>query len=149
MSTDLHLHNHQLPKLRITAVNLDDKEQVTTPNSSDQIIIPHDVVVPDTMSSSATITQPDETIQNENDATDDGTVVDGENQTDESYRTPTSKESKIPEIQDCPPAPRKPKPFVSCKRKLMDEFQFFEVSNNEDMDAFFRSTFPKRTCPCT
>lgn len=77
----------------------------------------------------------------------DGAVVDGE--IDESYRTPTSKESKIPEIQDCPPAPRKPKPFVSCKRKLMDDFQFFEVKNNEDMDAFFRSTFPKRTCPCT
>lgn len=67
---------------------------------------------------------------------------------DESYKTPTSKESKIPEILTCPPAPKKPKPFVSCKRKLLDEFQFFEVSN-EDMDAFFRSTFPKRPCPCT
>jgi hypothetical protein len=135
MSTDLHLHHNQLPKLRITAVNLDDeKEEVTTP-SSDQII--PDVVVPDTMSSSTAITQPDEIIQNENDVTDDGTVVDGVNENDESYRTPTSKESKIPEIQDCPPAPRKPKPFVSCKRKLMDEFKFFEVSNNEEIDVEF------------
>ncbi|XP_045808595.1 uncharacterized protein LOC123902835 [Trifolium pratense] len=157
MSTDLHLHHHQLPKLRINAVvKLDDnvEEDVVTTPSSDQIIIPDDVVaIADTMSSSTAITQPDEIIQNENDATvtatDDGTVVDGVNENDQSYRTPTSKESKIPEIQDCPPAPRKPKPFVSCKRKLMDELQFFEVSNNEDMDAFFRSTFPKRTCPCT
>lgn len=140
MSTDLHLHR-QLPKLRISAVKLDD--DVVTP-SSDQI---PDVVVADNMSS--TIIQPEienkNEIEIENDG--DGAVVDGDNVNDESYRTPTSKESKIPEIQDCPPAPRKPKPFVSCKRKLMDEFQFFEVSNNEDMDAFFRSTFPKRTCP--
>jgi len=133
MSTDLHLQ--QLPKLRISAVddNLDD--DVVTP-SSDQV-----PDVADTMSSSANI-EPE--IEKEN---VDGAVVDGE--IDESYRTPTSKESKIPEIQDCPPAPRKPKPLVSCKRKLMDDFQFFEVKNNEDMDAFFRSTFPKRTCPCT
>lgn len=135
MSTDLHLQ--QLPTLRISAAvdNLDDDDDVVTP-SSDQL-----PDVADTMSSSAII-EPE--IEKEN---VDGAVVDGE--IDESYRTPTSKESKIPEIQDCPPAPRKPKPFVSCKRKLMDDFQFFEVKNNEDMDAFFRSTFPKRTCPCT
>lgn len=134
MSTDLHLQ--QLPTLRISAAvdNLDDDDVVTP--SSDQL-----PDVADTMSSSAII-EPE--IEKEN---VDGAVVDGE--IDESYRTPTSKESKIPEIQDCPPAPRKPKPFVSCKRKLMDDFQFFEVKNNEDMDAFFRSTFPKRTCPCT
>jgi len=133
MSTDLHLQ--QLPKLRISAVDVVENDDVVTP-SSDQA-----PDVADTMSSSAII-EPE--IEKEN---VDGAVVDGE--IDESYRTPTSKESKIPEIQDCPPAPRKPKPFVSCKRKLMDDFQFFEVKNNEDMDAFFRSTFPKRTCPCT
>lgn len=135
MSTDLHLQ--QLPTLRISAAvdNLDDDDDVVTP-SSDQV-----PDVADTMSSSAII-EPE--IEKEN---VDGAVVDGE--IDESYRTPTSKESKIPAIHDCPPAPRKPKPFVSCKRKLMDDFQFFEVKNNEDMDAFFRSTFPKRTCPCT
>lgn len=133
MSTDLH--HQQLPKLRISAVDVVLDDDVVTP-SSDQV-----PDVADTMSSSAII---ESEIEKEN---VDGAVVDGE--IDESYRTPTSKESKIPEIQDCPPAPRKPKPFVSCKRKLMDDFQFFEVKNNEDMDAFFRSTFPKRTCPCT
>lgn len=133
MSTDLHLQ--QLPKLRISAVDVIENDDVVTP-SSDQV-----PDVADTMSSSAII---ESEIEKEN---VDGAVVDGE--IDESYRTPTSKESKIPEIQDCPPAPRKPKPFVSCKRKLMDDFQFFEVKNSEDIDAFFRSTFPKRTCPCT
>lgn len=140
MSTDLHLQ--QLPKLRISAVDVVvENDDVVTP-SSDQA-----PDVADTMSSSAII-QPEIVKENEIEKESvDGAVVDGE--IDESYRTPTSKESKIPEIQDCPPAPRKPKPFVSCKRKLMDDFQFFEVKNNEDMDAFFRSTFPKRTCPCT
>lgn len=133
MSTDLHLQ--QLPTLRISAVDIVENDDVVTPSSNQ---VPD---VADTMSSSAVV-EPE--IEKEN---VDGAVVDGE--IDESYRTPTSKESKIPEIQDCPPAPRKPKPFVSCKRKLMDDFQFFEVKNNEDMDAFFRSTFPKRTCPCT
>lgn len=139
MSTDLHLH-HQLPKLRISAAKLDDVDADVP--SSDQIL---EVPVDDIPSSP--VTQPETETENENEK--DGAVVDGENGNDESYRTPTSKESKIPEILNCPPAPKKPKPFVSCKRKLMDEFQFFEVSSNEDMDAFFRSTFPKRTCPCT
>ncbi|CAL5209063.1 unnamed protein product [Lathyrus oleraceus] len=141
MSTDLHLH-HQLPKLRISAVKLDDVDVDADVVSSNQT---PEVPVDDIPSSP--IAQPE--TENEN----DGAVVDGEheneNENDESYRTPTSKESKIPEILNCPPAPKKPKPFVSCKRKLMDEFQFFEVSSNEDMDAFFRSTFPKRPCPCT
>ncbi|CAI8603891.1 unnamed protein product [Vicia faba] len=141
MSTDLHLH-HQLPKLRITAVKLDDDVDVDVDVvSSDQF--PETPAVDDIPSSP--ITQRETETETEN----DGAVVDGENENDESYRTPTSKESKIPEILNCPPAPKKPKPFVSCKRKLMDEFQFFEVSSNEDMDAFFRSTFPKRPCPCT
>ncbi|XP_027367292.1 cyclin-dependent protein kinase inhibitor SMR1 [Abrus precatorius] len=119
MSTDLHLH-HELPKLRIAAVKIDD---VPSPD--------HDI--------SSVVTR----AENENDGA--VTVADDE----ESYRTPTSKESKIPAVLTCPPAPRKPKPFVSCKRKLLDEFQFFEVTSKEDMDAFFRSTFPKRSCPCT
>ncbi|OIW01719.1 hypothetical protein TanjilG_05172 [Lupinus angustifolius] len=41
-------------------------------------------------------------------------------------RTPTSRESKIPEMVLCPPAPRRPKSLVSRKRKHVDEFQFFE-----------------------
>ncbi|XP_061363806.1 cyclin-dependent protein kinase inhibitor SMR6-like [Gastrolobium bilobum] len=118
MSTDLHLH-HELPKLRISAVKMEDI------HSSDRNM---SNVVPQ--------------VKDENDA-----AVSADD--DESYRTPTSKESKIPAILTCPPAPRKSKAFVSCKRKLLDEFQFFEVTNKEDMDAFFRSTFPKRSCPCT
>ncbi|KAE9617529.1 hypothetical protein Lal_00034998 [Lupinus albus] len=64
------------------------------------------------------------------------------------YQTPTSKESKIPAIITCPRAPRKAKQ-ISCKRKLMDEYQFFEVVNKEEMDAFSMSNFPKRSCRCT
>ncbi|TKY51722.1 hypothetical protein E2542_SST23241 [Spatholobus suberectus] len=117
MSTDLHLH-HDLPKLRIAGVKIDE------------------VPSPDRDVASA-VTRAE--TQNDVAAADE----------DESYRTPTSKESRIPAILTCPPAPRKPRAFVGCKRKLLDEFQFFEVPNKEDMDAFFRSTFPKRTCPCT
>ncbi|CAL0321234.1 unnamed protein product [Lupinus luteus] len=40
--------------------------------------------------------------------------------------TPTSRESKIPEMVSCPPAPRRKKSLVSHKRKHVDEFQFFE-----------------------
>ncbi|OIW01503.1 hypothetical protein TanjilG_19429 [Lupinus angustifolius] len=67
---------------------------------------------------------------------------------DDGYLTPTSKESKIPTIIECPPAPRKAKQ-VSCKRKLMDEYRFFEVENKEEMDAFFMSNFPKKSCHFT
>ncbi|KAI4352650.1 hypothetical protein L6164_006881 [Bauhinia variegata] len=69
-------------------------------------------------------------------------------ETEDGCRTPTSKESRIPEILSCPPAPRKPKRLVSCKRKLADEFQFFEVVNKEEIDAFFRSVASKRSCRC-
>ncbi|CAL0333429.1 unnamed protein product [Lupinus luteus] len=72
----------------------------------------------------------------------------GGNNNDDGYLTPTSKESKILTIITCPPAPRKAK-RVSCKRKLMDEYQFFEVENKEEIDAFFMSNFPKRNCHCT
>ncbi|KAK7279511.1 hypothetical protein RJT34_24564 [Clitoria ternatea] len=120
MSTDLQIH-HELPKLRIAAVKIED------------------VPSPDHHNVSSVATRAD----NENDAA--VTVSDD----DESYRTPTSKASKIPAILTCPPAPKKSKPFGSCKRKLLDDFQFFEVTSKEDMDAFFRSTFPKRSCPCT
>lgn len=61
----------------------------------------------------------------------------------ERCRTPTSKEHRIPEILDCPPAPRKParaRRAPSCKRKL-SELKFFEIVNPEEVDAFFRSSF--------
>ncbi|KAJ4720684.1 cyclin-dependent protein kinase inhibitor SMR1-like [Melia azedarach] len=60
----------------------------------------------------------------------------------ESCTTPKSEENKIPAILCCPPAPRKPKRrTVSCKRKLADEMQFFEILNGEEVDSFFRSSF--------
>ncbi|KAL4342494.1 hypothetical protein GQ457_08G011280 [Hibiscus cannabinus] len=67
--------------------------------------------------------------------------------------TPTSEESKIPAVLSCPGAPRKPrKTFVSCKRKL-SEFQFFEILNRDEVDAFFQAGFhdpvAKRRCPRT
>ncbi|XVF76631.1 hypothetical protein PTKIN_Ptkin13bG0281800 [Pterospermum kingtungense] len=36
---------------------------------------------------------------------------------DDGFRTPTSLDHKIPVIKQCPPAPRKPKPLPSNKRK--------------------------------
>ncbi|XP_020222795.1 cyclin-dependent protein kinase inhibitor SMR1 [Cajanus cajan] len=130
MSTDLHLH-HELPKLRIAAVKLED-----APSSPRREV------------SSVVDTPPEDQNHVAAGATAGAASATAGTEEDESYRTPTSKESRIPAIMTCPPAPKKAKPFISCKRKLLDEFQFFEVSN-EDMDAFFRSTFPKRSCPCT
>ncbi|GAV90640.1 hypothetical protein CFOL_v3_34047 [Cephalotus follicularis] len=61
-------------------------------------------------------------------------------------QTPTSEEHKIPALLFCPPAPRKPRPTFSCKRRL----QFFEIVNPEEIDNFFRSSFDnlvtKRRC---
>lgn len=138
MSTDLHLHN-DLPQLRIASAAAADAVVKTDDLPSDD---------DDRNAVSSVITQTET-------ETDGATIVDvavavnvNVNVNDENYRTPTSKESKIPATMTCPPAPRKPK-LASCKRKLLDEFQFFDVTNKEDMDAFFRSTFPKKSCTCT
>ncbi|KAK9290094.1 hypothetical protein L1049_008258 [Liquidambar formosana] len=45
-------------------------------------------------------------------------VVDEEDDGNDGFRTPTSLENKIPVIKQCPPAPRKPKPIPSTKRKV-------------------------------
>ncbi|PPR93490.1 hypothetical protein GOBAR_AA27182 [Gossypium barbadense] len=68
--------------------------------------------------------------------------------------TPTSKEHKIPAVLSCPGAPKKPrKTYVSCKRKLLSKFQFFDIINREEVDAFFNTGFDhsisKRRCPPT
>ncbi|MED6199379.1 hypothetical protein PIB30_075417 [Stylosanthes scabra] len=134
MSTDLHLH-HNLPKLRISPIKMENSKNKSVIQSSDQ-------------NGDAVEERAEAVVTNGGD--DGGAVVlAAEEEDEESYRTPTSKESKIPEMVNCPPAPKKAKAFASCKRKLLDEFQFFDVNNKEDMDAFFRSTFPKRTCSCT
>lgn len=59
---------------------------------------------------------------------------------EEGYRTPTSKEHKIPVLVSCPPAPRKPRRVAPCKRKLT-ELDFFKVVNRDEVDEFFRSSF--------
>ncbi|KAL1101678.1 hypothetical protein V6Z11_D05G312600 [Gossypium hirsutum] len=57
--------------------------------------------------------------------------------------TPTSDENKIPPVLSCPAAPTKPKrtASVSCKRKLFQNFNFFEIVNSEEVDAFFKAGF--------
>lgn len=57
--------------------------------------------------------------------------------------TPTSDENKIPPVLSCPAAPTKPKKTasVSCKRKLFQNLQFFEIANSEEVDAFFKAGF--------
>ncbi|KAL7252832.1 hypothetical protein ACSBR1_007397 [Camellia fascicularis] len=73
---------------------------------------------------------------------------------DDECHTPKSPEHKIPAILICPPAPKKPKRSVSCKRKLC-ELEFFEIVAREEVESFFRSSFDefvdvnlKRRCPC-
>ncbi|CAL0303099.1 unnamed protein product [Lupinus luteus] len=130
MSTNLQLP-HELPKLQISSVK---------------------TILPDHI---ATIIHV-KVEQNNGDGGDGSGGNDNSYQTqqdsgggdDNSYQTPTSKESKIPAIITCPQAPRKSKQ-ISCKRKLMDEYQFFEVVNKEETDAFSMSNFPKRSCRCT
>ncbi|XP_039002293.1 cyclin-dependent protein kinase inhibitor SMR1-like [Hibiscus syriacus] len=75
------------------------------------------------------------------------------NNTASECSTPTSEENKIPAVFSCPGAPRKHrKTYVSCKRKL-SEFQFFDILNRDEVDAFFESGFhdpvSKRRCPRT
>ncbi|OIV90595.1 hypothetical protein TanjilG_01676 [Lupinus angustifolius] len=130
MSTHLHQPHRQLPNPHISTI------QINNSPSSDETIS----IISPTISQLSK--EPELKKKTQNHVEKTGTD-------DDSCRTPTTKESKIPEIVSCPPAPRKPKALVSCKRKLMDEFKFFEDTNKEDMEAFFRSTFPKRNCPCT
>ncbi|GMI84837.1 LOSS OF GIANT CELLS FROM ORGANS, SIAMESE RELATED 1 [Hibiscus trionum] len=90
------------------------------------------------------------------DQTGTGTQQENKDRDDSSSSecsTPTSEEHKIPAVLACPGAPRKPrKTHVSCKRKL-SEFQFFEILNRDEVDAFFEAGFldpiAKRRCPRT
>ncbi|KAL3530484.1 hypothetical protein ACH5RR_009806 [Cinchona calisaya] len=60
---------------------------------------------------------------------------------DEECKTPISQDQKIPAPQSCPPAPRKRKRGVSCKRKKT-KLQFFEnnTDQKEEVESFFRSS---------
>ena len=48
---------------------------------------------------------------------------------DDGFRTPTSLDHKIPESLQCPPAPRKPKPIPSTKRKAGRRRIMLDLSN--------------------
>nr|DAD48758.1 TPA_asm: hypothetical protein HUJ06_018695 [Nelumbo nucifera] len=74
-------------------------------------------------------------IQTERSSEEGGAIIQSENQEDEC-RTPTSEEHKIPIIQTCPPAPRKPRKVVLCKRKL-SELRFFEIVSHDEVESFF------------
>lgn len=55
----------------------------------------------------------------------------------EGYNTPATKESAIPAITSCPPAPRKKRRLeISCKRRLLD-LELFRVGP-ELMELLFR-----------
>jgi hypothetical protein len=56
----------------------------------------------------------------------------------EECKTPTSSNHKIPAIQSCPPTPRKKVQVFEHKRKLPE---FFETTNNDEVESFFRSSF--------
>ncbi|PIA43557.1 hypothetical protein AQUCO_01900151v1 [Aquilegia coerulea] len=74
---------------------------------------------------------------------------------EDECRTPTSSEYKIPLIETCPPAPRKRRKLMLCKRKLWSEMQFFETDGQDKIDSFFRCSYnlsqniKKRSCPNT
>ncbi|KAJ0967141.1 hypothetical protein J5N97_024058 [Dioscorea zingiberensis] len=60
---------------------------------------------------------------------------------DGECRTPTSVESRLPSISiTCPPAPRKPRRVIRCKRRLT-ELEFFLVPHRE-LESLFRPPPP-------
>ncbi|KAI9124404.1 hypothetical protein K1719_004326 [Acacia pycnantha] len=119
MSTDLHLL-HDLPKPRLSPAASAVKIELPDLDHSDRVDTPAEAA-----------------------------AAHGGREDDETCRTPTSKENRIPAALTCPPAPKKAKRSVSCKRKLLEEFQLFEKVNKDEIDGFFRSNFPKRSCRCT
>ncbi|RVW97743.1 cyclin-dependent protein kinase inhibitor SMR1 [Vitis riparia] len=80
-----------------------------------------------------------------------GSKIESDNAETSPCRTPTSAEHKIPVILTCPPAPRKPRRVVRCKRRIR-EFDFFEIVNRDEVEEFFRSSLEvgeaKRRCKC-
>ncbi|KAJ4979453.1 hypothetical protein NE237_010233 [Protea cynaroides] len=74
----------------------------------------------------------------------------GDDHEDDGCRTPTSEEHKIPVMRSCPPAPKKQRRVILCKRKrcLSDEFNFFEIMGRHQIESFFSSSFnvKKRCC---
>ncbi|KAG6769467.1 hypothetical protein POTOM_025104 [Populus tomentosa] len=60
---------------------------------------------------------------------------------DDGFKTPTSLDHKI-SITKCPPAPRKPKPFLSRKRKasLPKARTILQLDLSQEIEALFPST---------
>lgn len=54
-------------------------------------------------------------------------------------RTPGTPQNLIPKVLSCPPAPKKPKRAISCKRKLLGDLEFYDVTAREEVDSFFSS----------
>nr|GMC76177.1 cyclin-dependent protein kinase inhibitor SMR2-like [Ipomoea batatas] len=68
-----------------------------------------------------------------------GVIPAEDREEEEGCRTPKSPRNFLPETLVCPPAPKKPRRAApSCKRKLGDELQFFEVVGRDEIDSFFR-----------
>ncbi|OWM87624.1 cyclin-dependent protein kinase inhibitor SMR1-like [Punica granatum] len=79
------------------------------------------------------------------DCNSDAVRPEGRREDEEECRTPTSEENRIPALLSCPPAPKKPRLALSCKRKL-SELDFFEIVNRAEVEEFFSATpvEPKR-----
>ncbi|KAG1362613.1 cyclin-dependent protein kinase inhibitor SMR1 [Cocos nucifera] len=61
-------------------------------------------------------------------------------------RTPTSEESRLPTVpSSCPPAPKKPRKVLLCKRRL-PELELFSA-RLEEIELWFRQTDRPTTVP--
>ncbi|KAF9599320.1 hypothetical protein IFM89_036618 [Coptis chinensis] len=60
---------------------------------------------------------------------------------DDGFRTPTTLEHKIPVIQNCPPAPKKPKSLPSRKRKGSPNHHRIRVDLSEEIEVSFSPVF--------
>ncbi|XP_023757036.1 cyclin-dependent protein kinase inhibitor SMR1 [Lactuca sativa] len=64
-----------------------------------------------------------------------------EDQEVEECRTPTTIQHRIPQLNTCPPPPKKQRPSApSCRRRL-SEFDFFESVARDEIESFFRSSY--------
>ncbi|XP_008803458.2 cyclin-dependent protein kinase inhibitor SMR1-like [Phoenix dactylifera] len=83
------------------------------------------------------------------DRDDLSSLINGKDGVDEC-RTPTSEESKIPPVpSSCPPAPKKPRQVLLCKRRL-SELELFGAQV-EEIELWFRqrdrpATVPSLSC---
>lgn len=59
----------------------------------------------------------------------------------EECKTPTSSDHKIPRIRSCPPTPRKKERKLLLQKRKFSEMEFFEASNRDEVESFFRSNF--------